>query len=71
VSADRLIDNRTGQPYFSVLVSVSRAPLEDYDGVRLMPGIPVEVALKTGSRTMLQYLAEPITDIMQRGMREK
>jgi HlyD family type I secretion membrane fusion protein len=71
VSADRLIDSRTGQPYFSVLVRVSRAPLKDYDGVRLMPGIPVEVALKTGSRTVLQYLAEPITDIMRRGMREK
>ncbi len=71
VSADRLIDSRTGQPYFNVLVSVSRAPLEGYDGVRLMPGIPVEVALKTGSRTVLQYLAEPVTDIMQRGMREK
>ncbi|HEU4550490.1 MAG TPA: HlyD family type I secretion periplasmic adaptor subunit [Rhizomicrobium sp.] len=71
VSADRLVDSRTGQPYFSVLVRVSRAPLKDYVGLRLMPGIPVEVALKTGSRTVLQYLAEPVTDIMQRGMREK
>lgn len=71
VSADRLIDSRSGQPYFNVLVSVDRKPLRDYPEARLMPGIPVEVSLKTGRRTMLQYLTEPVTDMMRRGMREK
>jgi HlyD family type I secretion membrane fusion protein len=71
VSADRLTDQRTGQAYFNVLVRVDRAPLKDHPGARLMPGIPVEVSLKTGSRTALDYLVEPITDVMHRGMRER
>jgi hypothetical protein len=71
VSADRLTDQRTGQAYFNVLVRVDRTPLKDYPGARLMPGIPVEVSLKTGSRTALDYLVEPITDVMHRGMRER
>lgn len=71
VSADRLTDSRSGQAYFNVLVSVDRAPLKAYPETRLMPGIPVEVSLKTGARTTLQYLAEPVTDMMRRGMREK
>lgn len=71
VSADRLTDQRTGQAYFNVLVRVDRTPLKDYPAARLMPGIPVEVSLKTGSRTALDYLAEPITDVMRRGMRER
>jgi HlyD family type I secretion membrane fusion protein len=71
VSADRLTDQRSGQPYFNVLVSVDRSPLKDYPNARLMPGVPIEVALKTGSRTALSYLVEPISDVMHRGMRER
>lgn len=71
VSADRLTDQRSGQPYFNVLVSVDRSPLKDYPDARLMPGVPIEVALKTGSRTALDYLVEPISDVMHRGMRER
>jgi HlyD family type I secretion membrane fusion protein len=71
VSADRLTDQRSGQPYFNVLVSVDRSPLQDYPDARLMPGVPIEVALKTGSRTALSYLVEPISDVMHRGMRER
>jgi HlyD family type I secretion membrane fusion protein len=70
VSADRLIDTRTGQPYFNAKVAVHRPSLADYPDVRLVPGMPVEVAIETGSRTMLEYLTEPIRTVMRRGMRE-
>ncbi|HEV2562468.1 MAG TPA: HlyD family type I secretion periplasmic adaptor subunit [Rhizomicrobium sp.] len=71
VSADRLVDQRTGQPYFTVNVTVDRSLLKDYPDARLIPGLPVEVALDTGSRTALDYFVEPITDVLRRGMREK
>ena len=71
VSADRLVDQRTGQPYFNVTVTVDRSLLKDYPDARLIPGLPVEVALDTGSRTALDYFVEPITDVLRRGMREK
>ena len=71
ISADRLVDQRTGQPYFNVNLTVDRDVLKDYPDVHLIPGLPVEVALDTGSRTALDYLIEPITDVFRKGMREK
>ena len=71
VSADRQVDERTGQAYFTVNVTVDRGKLTDYRDVKLMPGLPVDVALGTGSRTALQYFAEPITDVFRKGMRER
>lgn len=71
VSADRQVDQRTGQAYFAVAVTVDRAALKNYPSAKLIPGLPVDVALDTGSRTALQYFLEPITDTFQNGMKEK
>lgn len=71
ISADRQVDQRSGQAYFTVSITVDRAPLAAYPDVKLMPGLPVEVALNTGSRTALDYLTEPITDVFRRGMKER
>ncbi len=71
VSADRLVDQRTGQPYFNVVVTVERNVLKDYTDVRLMPGLPVDVAIATGTRTMLEYFLAPVLDVMEKGMRER
>ncbi len=71
ISADRLTDQRTGQPYFTVNVTVDRSQLKDYPSARIIPGLPVEVALDTGQRTALEYFVEPITDVFRKGMREK
>jgi HlyD family type I secretion membrane fusion protein len=71
VSADQLTDKRTGQSYFNVDVTVDRAQLKDYPNARLIPGMPVEVAIDTGTRTALGYFVEPISDVLRRGMREK
>ena len=71
VSADRITDPRTGQSYFVATVSVDRSALKNFPDARLIPGMPVEVALDTGSRTALEYLFEPIRDVMRKGMRER
>jgi len=71
VSADRITDQRTGQAYFNVQLTVDRTPLKDYPEAHLIPGMPVEVALDTGTRTALDYFVEPITDVFRRGMRER
>lgn len=71
VSADRLTDPRTGRSYFSVRITVDRSQLKDYPNARLIPGMPVEVAIDTGTRTALDYLVEPISDVLRRGMRER
>lgn len=71
VSADRLVDQRSGQAYFAVQLTVDRAPLTDEERARIMPGLPVEVSIGTGARTALEYFVEPITDVFRRGMRER
>ena len=71
VSADRLVDQRTGQPYFNVTVTVDRKGLDDSPFLRLIPGLPVDVAIATGTRTPLDYFVAPVLDIMQKGMRER
>lgn len=71
VSADRIVDQRTGQAYFAVTVTVDRGPLAPFADAKLIPGLPVEVSLDTGERTALDYFVEPITDVFRRGMREK
>ncbi len=71
VSADRIVDQRTGQAYFTVQLNVDRTPLKDFPEARLIPGMPVEVAIETGQRTALDYFVEPISDVFRRGMRER
>jgi len=71
ISADRIVDQRTGQAYFNVQLTVDRTPLKDYPDAHLIPGMPVEVALDTGARTALDYFVEPVSDVFRRGMREK
>lgn len=69
VSADRTVDQKTGQPYY--VVRVSLGSLDQLPkNVQLQAGMPVEAMIRTGSRTFLEYLAKPITDFAGRGLHE-
>jgi HlyD family secretion protein len=70
VSADRLIDPATNQPYYLARVRVTETDPARLAAVTLKPGLPVEVHVQTGSRTALSYLLKPITDSIKRGMTE-
>lgn len=71
MSADRLVDEKSGQTYFIASVSVDRAVLRQYPDVRVVPGMPVEVAIETGTQTPLDYFVDPIRAVLRRGMRER
>lgn len=71
ISADSLQDAASGTDYFSVIVSARDRELQGHKDVLLLPGLPVEVAIKTGQRTFLDYLLRPISDVIRQGMREK
>jgi HlyD family secretion protein/epimerase transport system membrane fusion protein len=71
VSADRLIDETTHQPYYLARVVVDRETLHRLaPGVDLIPGMPVEVLVVTERRTMVDYLAKPFRDALWRSFRE-
>ncbi|CAM5444238.1 Type I secretion system membrane fusion protein PrsE [Mycolicibacterium aubagnense] len=71
VSADRVTDETTGQSYYLARVEVPRGELEALEeGVVMMPGMPAEVLIVTGRRTVLDYLMEPFMAAFRRGLRE-
>jgi hypothetical protein len=39
-------------------------------GIALAPGMPAEVLIVTGERTLLDYLLRPLADTLRRGLRE-
>ena len=72
ISADRLVEPQTQQPYYTVQVAVERdAVSRAIAGAELQAGMPAEVYLQGGDRTPLQYLLEPITQILRRAGRER
>jgi HlyD family secretion protein len=71
LSPDTTTDQRTGQSYYTIRVSIPAAELARLDNVKLLPGMPVETFVQTGERTMLAYLAKPLHDQLMRAFREK
>jgi HlyD family secretion protein len=72
VSADVTTDQRSGQSYYTIRVSmppeeVKRLGAEN----KLIPGMPVEAFVQTGDRTMFSYLMKPLSDQLMRSFREK
>ncbi len=64
VAADRTVDERTGNAYYKVRARVTPAGAKIIDAKKLVvvSGMPVEVFVKTGERTMISYLFKPIFD---------
>ena len=71
VSADRLTDERTGQPYYLPRVQVTEAGEHKLGDKKLQPGMPADVLIKTGQRTMLQYLLQPARNAIAESMIEQ
>lgn len=70
ISADRLVNEQTGMPYYLARVTLTEAGARMLGTLRLQPGMPAEVLINTGQRTMLQYLWQPATDALARSMIE-
>jgi HlyD family secretion protein len=66
VSADTTRDQQTNAHYFTVRVVLPDEERRRLGGLQLVPGMPAEVFMQTGSRTMLNYLLKPITEQMNR-----
>jgi protease secretion system membrane fusion protein len=64
VAADRTVDERTGSAYYRVRVKVTPkgAKMIAEHKMDIRPGMPVELFVKTGERTMLNYLLKPVLD---------
>jgi len=71
VSADAIEDELRGGFYYRVEVQLSAGELEKLPkGAVLLPGMPVETFIQTGSRSPMAYLTKPITDYFARAFRD-
>ncbi|GEP58862.1 HlyD family type I secretion periplasmic adaptor subunit [Reyranella soli] len=71
VSADRLMDETTHQPYYLARVAIDRSlVIKLAPTVELIPGMPAEVLIVTERRTMIDYLSKPFRDALWRSFRE-
>ncbi|MDU6834042.1 MAG: HlyD family type I secretion periplasmic adaptor subunit, partial [Bradyrhizobium sp.] len=71
VSPDVTTDQRTGQSYYTIRVSMPPQEIARLGDVKLIPGMPVEAFVQTGDRTVLSYLMKPLHDQLMRAFREK
>ncbi|WP_295076880.1 HlyD family type I secretion periplasmic adaptor subunit [Tabrizicola sp.] len=70
VSADALTDDRSGMSYFRTEVAIDAAALRQLRDVDIVPGMPVDVFIRTTDRTPLSYLLKPFTDYFRTAFRE-
>jgi HlyD family secretion protein len=70
ISADLTEDQRSGAVYYLVRVIVPPDEIARLKGLKLLPGMPAEVFIQTGSRTLLSYMFKPLTDQITRTFRE-
>jgi HlyD family secretion protein len=70
VSADRLADKRTDQPYYATKIRVQDPAGAGIDGVQIIPGMPAQVFIKTGRGTVALYALRPLLDSFHSAFRE-
>lgn len=71
VSGDLLTDPQNGMAYYLARVVVTPEGLKKLGKRQMLPGMPVEVVLRTGERSMLTYLLHPLTKRIAASMTEE
>lgn len=73
VAADRTVEERTGAAFYKVRARVTPegAKLLADKKLVVIPGMPVEMFVKTGERTMMSYLLKPVFDRAKTSMTEE
>ncbi|MGO4173919.1 HlyD family type I secretion periplasmic adaptor subunit [Bosea sp. TAF32] len=69
VSADASTDQQSGVSFYTARVALDRPEIDRLGGKSLLPGMPVETFIQTGSRTALAYIVKPIEDQLARAFR--
>lgn len=70
LSADVIQDEATGMNYYSAEIIPHADSLAALGDRALLPGMPVEVFIKTSDRTAFEYLTQPVRNFVNRAFRE-
>jgi HlyD family secretion protein len=64
-------DNRNEPPHYLARISIDEDTIPEAIRTRITAGMPVDVIMNTGERTVLTYLVDPLTDAIRMSMREE
>lgn len=72
VSASTFIDEKKGDPYYKGIIALDRSYVGfDPEKNRVMPGMTVQADIKTGRKTLLEYLMKPVVSSVKTAFRER
>jgi HlyD family secretion protein len=71
ISADLNQDPRTGNSYYTVRIVPRAEEIAKLGGDKIVPGMPVDAFIETGTRTALSYLVKPLMEQAARAFKEK
>jgi HlyD family secretion protein len=71
VSADRIIDKRTNQPYYAARIAVDPSELAGHPDVKLVAGMQADAVIETGKTTVALYALAPIFDTFHKAFRDR
>ncbi len=71
VSADRLTEEKTGLPFYNMKAKVTPEGIKQLFDQQIRAGMPVEIFIKTGERSLMSYLFKPILDRVHSSMSEE
>jgi HlyD family secretion protein/epimerase transport system membrane fusion protein len=71
LSPDRIVKSEENRSFYRARVEITGEELKKLGGQKLQAGMPAEVLINTGERTVMDYMVKPLTDAMARGFIEK
>lgn len=70
VGGDRIVDEKTGNPYYKIQAVPTAKGSKMLGDLKVRPGMPVELFIRTGEQSMMTYLLKPVFDRAHSAMRE-
>jgi len=71
ISADRLVDPKTNNPYYTAFVRVDEGELAAMPNIKLYPGMPATVMIPTIERTAFDYIVGPLIMSFNHAFRQR
>ena len=71
ISADRLMDEESKQPFYLAQVEVTAEGMSLLGSNHIRPGMPASVTIKTGERNLLSYLLKPMLERVDSAFKEQ
>ena len=71
VSRDALTDPQSGIGFYLARIQVTPQGMKTLGSRQMQPGMPAEVVIKTGERSLLTYLLNPLTKRVAASMKEE